>query len=183
MANNVTSHIDLGNANEAATEYFTTFCRLMGEDQWKAFDFLFGESEKTHSWMIDNIGAKWLIVEDAEDDYMNLCTAWSWPLDLFNELHEKLFELDENIEIFASFEDEMPNFVGWKAYKGDDEESEIYHCDDFGMIIEGWKTIEELEEEDEDEDIVWEKWDEQMSMFWEELSDYVNKQRLEFFGE
>ena len=183
MANNVNTFIDLGNANEAATEYFTTFCRLMKENQWKAFDFLFGESEQTHSWMIENIGSKWLIVDDTEDDYMNLRTAWSWPLDMFKKLHEKLLELDENIEIFASFEDEMPNFVGWKAYKGDDEESEIYDCDHFGMIIEGFKTWEELEEEEEDEDAAWEKMDEQMSTFWEDLSDYVQRQRVAFFDE
>lgn len=170
MANNVDSFIELRSANEEATKYFRNFTNLMNEDQWSAYDLLYGSHEKTHSWMVETIGTKWLIVEDADENCITLQTAWDSPLIMFNDLHDALLELDKEVQLTITYQDEVPNFVGWKAFDGDREDDELFSEDEYSEFIEGWRSYEELSEEDED--TADELYDVQMENFWEDWHSY-----------
>jgi hypothetical protein len=189
MANNVNSYIELKESNEAAAKFFEEFSKKMAEDQWDAYSMLFGvqigEEEKTRGWMIDNVGAKWLIVNDTTEDTISTDTAWAPPIDMVDTLQQKLFELDKNVKMSITYEDEMPNFIGYKFYNGDDEDEEQVDSDEYKDILEGFKELDEFEEElgeDEDSELdAWDLYNEQMESFWDAWHDYVYREQCAFF--
>ena len=135
MANHVHSYISFYSINEAATEKLRELVGRVRQDngyRWFGDLFVDGEnltyeqSEK-YEWTTDFIGPKWCYIEDLdiEDEapyYMVTESAWIPPEQGLGNLLDILKELDPNMVTSITYEDEMPNFVGWSVYKGSDME-------------------------------------------------------------
>jgi len=77
------------------------------------------EDDLNRNLMTDAIGAKWMEVEELEhhnDEIILITTtAWSHPIELWENLETKGFSIQ------ANYEDEMPNFFGqYSSDSGDD---------------------------------------------------------------
>ena len=68
----------------------------------------------------ERMGAKWCYISDVDvmdDDEFNMTTisAWNWSSGAFERLFEILKEIDEDVVLTATYEDEGYNFVGGAA--------------------------------------------------------------------
>ena len=81
-------------------------------------------------WYRENIGAKWAHIDDGEDDYINIVSAWSPVSEFCTKLVEYLAQTDPKVVIRHQYEDEFRNFVGIQIFWSDDEISE---CDHYEM--------------------------------------------------
>ena len=82
-----------------------------------------------HPFGTTNIGSKWCYLEEYDDDYL----FGEVPGSAREGLHwlaEQLGELDPELLMNVSFEDEMPNFVGWSVFDGADLWDEGMEDDD-----------------------------------------------------
>lgn len=79
------------------------------------------ETEK-YDWTLDNIGPKWCYIEEMDEDNITGQSAWSPPIEGVEWLLEQLG--DENLVSSLTYEDEMPNFIGARVYKGSELVSE-----------------------------------------------------------
>ncbi len=76
-----------------------------------------------YNWGIENIGAKWAHIEDADDSSAYIVSAWSPIIPYLEALDDHLRELDEAVIISCQYEDEFRNFIGvWK--NGDFDEKD-----------------------------------------------------------
>jgi len=188
MANHVNSYIQLEEGNEGAKAYFKSFVESMGtweDSPMDGIEKLFGpresEEQSDYSYFIENVGAKWLTVEDSGDEHLMTTTAWSPPEGLFNKICEDLAEIDESVQVSMVFDDEMPNFVGVATFnaKFDDEpdyttlDTEEYQ-EELGSVAfsEDYVICETFGIEEDNEDEIWEKRDELRDEFWEAWSEY-----------
>ena len=83
---------------------------------------IFGKYEK---YPMDEIGPKWILVEDMDrtDDnetYITLCSAWSFPEGYMEEFVKKMVELDEEATVKFSVDEESDDFLvgGYGSKKG-----------------------------------------------------------------
>lgn len=79
------------------------------------------ETEK-YDWTLDNIGPKWCYIEEMDENSISGQSAWSPPIEGVEWLLEQLG--DENLVSSLTYEDEMPNFIGARVYKGSELVSE-----------------------------------------------------------
>ncbi len=90
----------------------------IGEDnQFIDFDYEVVENK---------IGAKWATMEDAEDDGMNVCSAWSPVIPFAEHVAKTIGKVDPNVQIVLSYEDEFPNFVGVATFTANGLDTESY---------------------------------------------------------
>ena len=89
---------------------------------------IFGKYEK---YPMDEIGPKWILVEDMDrtDDnetYITLCSAWSFPEGYMEEFVKKMVELDEEATVKFSVDEESDDFLvgGYGSKNG------FYWCED-----------------------------------------------------
>lgn len=131
MANNVYTNIEFTEINDAAySRLIEMTSRIRTGDNWFSDMFVEGsltyEDTMKYSWTTENIGPKWCYIEDMECGYdienpfIRTCSAWSAPIEGVEKLLEVLSELDDGIIVTVTYEDEMPNFMGWCVYKGDE---------------------------------------------------------------
>jgi len=146
MANNVHSYIEFVEINDAAkaklVEMFGKCTEMEYGRRWFGHMFtneeLSPEDTEKYEWTTDVIGPKWCYIEDSdvttdtETPYMVMDSAWAPPSTGLQNLLEVLAELDPNMITSITYEDEMPNFVGWEVYVG----SEMEDCceDDYDEI-------------------------------------------------
>ena len=97
-----------------------------------------GWLENSYSWYCDNVGAKWIDVEEANDGFVYGHSAWSPPIAFVEHLVEYLSNVsDAEVNASMTYEDEFRNFVGkvyvgsqqhedgsWSAYAGDPIETD-----------------------------------------------------------
>ena len=85
--------------------------------------FLEGYSEDDwYNWGIENVGAKWAHIEDADECQAYIVSAWSPIIPYLSQLHSHLQQFDSNVVLGCRYEDEFRNFIGvWK----DDSYEEI----------------------------------------------------------
>ena len=107
-----------------------------------------GWPKDSWSWHVDNCGAKWVNLEDADESYLTGYSAWSPPIQMLEHLGKFLGQ-----ELRMTYEDEFRNFIGvaWV----DDEGLSSYHeieGNDLNQLL-----LEELGWEDFPEDFEW--WD------------------------
>lgn len=138
MANHVNSYICFEEINDEAkaklAELFGRCQEMEYGRRWFADMFVEGDVSyddvKQYSWTTEHIGPKWCYIEDSDvsvetdTPYLMTESAWSFPEQGLVKLLEILKPLDENIVTSVSYEDEMPNFVGWQVYVG----SELEDC-------------------------------------------------------
>ena len=72
-----------------------------------------------YNWGIENIGAKWAHIEDADDSSAYIVSAWSPIIPYLEALDDHLRELDEAVIISCQYEDEFRNFIGVAYAHGD----------------------------------------------------------------
>lgn len=133
MANHVSSYMQFEEINEPAKAKLKELSGRLREMDYgrKWFGDLFVDGEELkyedveqYSWTTEFIGPKWCYIEDCdfegETPFMMCESAWSAPEEGLCKLIEELIELDPNIVATITYEDEMPNFVGWSVYEGTD---------------------------------------------------------------
>lgn len=130
MANNVSSYIEFVEINDAAkAKLQEMFGRCREQDygrRWFADMFVEGdlsyEDVEQYSWTTEHIGPKWCYIEDydveGETPYFMTDSAWAQPEQGLVKLLEELEKLDSKLVTTISYEDEMPNFIGWSVYEG-----------------------------------------------------------------
>ena len=128
MANNVTFKVSFEQINKAATERIKEmFSRFQNNDCNFGDMFVDGkegsptyEETNNRGWYNENIGSKWCYLEEYDNDYLFGRSAWAPPSEGFHWLAEQLGELDPELLMNVSFEDEGPNFVGWAVFDSAD---------------------------------------------------------------
>ena len=103
--------------------------------------------------MCDEIGAKWAYATDMDESGMAMYSAWSPCGEFVEDVAMKIGEVDSNVQIVLTYEDEMPNFVGVATFNVD------------GLVSDNGLEIEELLEmcRDRDEELaaLWNEEDEE----------------------
>ena len=169
MANHVTSYINFENLSDKAEE----FLENMNEET--LLQGLYSDYDNTYDWYIDNVGAKWLTVDDINSTNISCTSAWSPPVQFYDKLHEKLVELNSpDAVVWVTYEDEMPNFAGGQLYI--DGELEDYHEEEWSEILEGIKDFdteayELMLKEEEGEDLTQEEEDKLCEIRWEAIAE------------
>ena len=165
MANNVTFKVSFEQINKAAKERLKEmFSRFQDNDCNFGDMFVDGkegsptyEETSTRNWYNENIGSKWCYLEEYDDDYLFGRSAWAAPSDGLHWLAEQLGELDPELLMNVSFEDEMPNFVGWAVFDGADLWDEGIEEDDESLdIVSKYSPDTNLDDEDEYHEALWE---------------------------
>jgi len=163
MANHVTSFVEFGNISEEAKKFLTDIDMEMESDQVLKV-FLDEEIGDTRQAWVEALGAKWVYFDYIDEDNLSLVSAWSPPEEFFTKIYEKLQSLNSpDLEMFVSYEDEMPNFVGfWGRIK--DYEYEEYVEQDYYERIIGAEPY--IPDEDDDENYEYnDHWDEKLNEF------------------
>ena len=107
-----------------------------------------GWLEDAWNWHIENCGAKWVNLEDADESYLQGYSAWSPPIEMLEHLGKFLGQ-----ELRMTYEDEFRNFIGvaWVDNEGLSSYEEL-EGGDLNQLL-----LEELGWEDFPEDFEW--WD------------------------
>lgn len=185
MANHVNSYISVDSEmNKNAQAWWNKFCEAWSSEhedaQEHAIKMLYpdAEYEPMRGFYVDHIGAKWITYEDSDSDFISFTTAWSSPETMFDEIASKLYSFDGDVKISMVYEDEMPNFVGYRAFYREEFDELEFHDGDYGDIVEGFKDHETLMDDqpsdytdEEKEDVAWDLYNEQMEQFWENWSE------------
>lgn len=77
------------------------------------------EQVRQYDWTTDVIGTKWAYINDFDEDSFQGYSAWSAPEEGVSKILEELAKLDPNMITSMTYDDEMPNFVGWSVWLGD----------------------------------------------------------------
>ena len=169
MANHVSAWIEM-DGNEAAQKIFAQLMQQI-EAKRREYDYgdvrpissvLFGETEAMKHDDKRLGGAKWVFVDDADDQQLSICSGWDPAFGVGTEIFKRLLEVDPKVSVWMTFEDENPNFVGasvWALVDGNvvradswDDTSE-FEITDFG------EPENMDEDEDEDEEREYKTWD------------------------
>jgi|TARA_Y100000034_G_scaffold132129_2_gene194409 hypothetical protein len=134
MANETTNHIEVI-GNKKAEKKFIELSKKMRDHPNPAFGVFAalwsdGEWEDSYSWASENAGAKWVLVEDCQDDYINLQSAWYQCDGVHEKLYNILKEYDSEVEVHMIYEDGAALYTGraiW--YDGD----LIDECEEDGL--------------------------------------------------
>jgi len=154
MANHVTTRvtIDCNEAAQVVVDQWVSTIEGMSTENYKMVWNLFGVPAESvdYKWMSNNVGSKWCYIEEFHDNTFNLISAWNWPDKFVEWLAEKVIALDENSTITVTYEDEMPNFVGYHVFTSIGDRGDTMDYDDLVRIVEA--KIPELTRLDEDTD-------------------------------
>ena len=125
-----------------------------------------GWIENSYSWYCDNIGAKWVNIEEWENHgYITGYSAWSTPYQMVINLMEFASnKYRTELSAKMTYEDEFRNFIGvdyFESYK--DEDDKTYYCSHSEEYVDGNDLNAVVEEQFNcdvsDEDFDW--WEEQ----------------------
>lgn len=163
MANHVNTHIRFEKLNEdGVAKLNELYSRIRSGQSYEWFSDMWGldpEITDKYDWNCENVGPKWCHFEDRGDDFMTLTSAWSYPQQGIEWLIEQLAEVDPNVLVYVSYEDEMPNFFGCWFFNKDGiidgcewEDEEIAE-----MMRDAHPSLLELDEE-EQSDVYWGIW-------------------------
>ena len=165
MANNVTFKVSFEQINKAATERLKEmFSRFQNNDCNFGDMFVDGkegsptyEETNNRGWYNENIGSKGCYLEEYDNDYLFGRSAWAPPSEGFHWLAEQLGELDPELLMNVSFEDEGPSFVGWAVFDSADLWDEgMEEGDEIRDIVSKYSPDTNLDDEDEYYEALWE---------------------------
>jgi len=122
-----------------------------------------GWPKDSWNWHVDNCGAKWVNLEDADESYLQGYSAWSPPIQMLEHLGKFLGQ-----ELRMTYEDEFRNFIGvaW----ADDEGLSSYHEIEGNDLTD--QMLEELELEELPEDFDW--WEPQDKLDGQAAGEYMD---------
>lgn len=156
MANHVTTWIRVEEGSPKVYQKLKEmFDGVNDWDTWDSEKFYntlypeFSEEEYDRGTFTDRMGAKWCYVEwcEIDDDDFELTTisAWDWCRGAFERLHQILHEVDPNVVLSCTFEDEGYNFVGGAAIK---EPGDLYEYTDETLVYPQMSDFELVEKYD-----------------------------------
>lgn len=171
MANNVSNYLEIKGTDEVIDAMDALFDLARGEKYMdilgfcKAFytDVETDESGTAvmYSWTLDNVGAKWIYVEDCIDTgRWNIQSANYTPKEFWIRLYELARAIDPNVVIEVKFEDESLEPVGALVIKDHDGVGDMHIREEYDLedptIDMDWddedydeKQMEFMEEKDE----------------------------------
>lgn len=117
-------------------------------------DILMANGEQlTMNDMIEEIGAKWAYMSDADEYGMSMYSAWSPCLDFVDKVATMIGKVDPDVQITLTYEDEMPNFVGVATFtaKGMNVDNVLDHDEIMAVMKIHEPRLQELWDEDEDD--------------------------------
>ena len=168
MANHVTTNLTI-EGNKELMDFLEEKAKLVDErrkdDHYLAFVGAFlPDIQNRRDWFSDNVGAKWCYHEDFYNDGSTaeiiLTSAWYYPEYLIEHLFKICAEIDENVEIYGTFEDESYTPVGGFAINKygfeSDEEDELEHPDSDDYL-------------DDDGEVDYDRYDEAMEEFYDDV--------------
>jgi len=132
MANNLKSFVKVS-ANEKTVKFIDSLIDKVNDNDndspvtafAKAFYNNVELSESggvMNSWSFDNLGSKWTTLYDVQDEAeFSIESAWYPPKEFFIHLYNLCVELDENVEIEVTYEDESYSPIGAILIKKDNE--------------------------------------------------------------
>jgi len=125
MANNVSSYISFYEMTPKTEKRFEEVFPLIEADGktivfggydadgiYKIYDTDPETVDNSYEWWVNNVGAKWLNIEDFTTDCMSITTAWSAPFPFYDKLYEWLSKDSPDLMMWVRYDDEMPNFIG-----------------------------------------------------------------------
>lgn len=131
MANIMTTRFTIKNLNEETFEKLITLMELDQNDKYsvdyiKNINILY-EKEFTnevipdYEFMVENVGAKWITIEGIDKNFsdevdIRIESAWSVPTGYLEKLAEYLTNLDKNIVLTGTYEDESMEPMGAFVY-------------------------------------------------------------------
>ena len=164
MANNVSFRVSFGQINEAAAAKLQEMYSRFRTDDCNFSDMYVDGKEGsptyeetcTRSWNTDNIGSKWCYLEEYDEEGFFGQSAWAAPEQALFWLAEQLGDEDPELLMFASYEDEGPNFAGWMVFDGVDMWEEDYKDDvQLRKVIGEMNPDVNVEDEDEYYEVLW----------------------------
>jgi hypothetical protein len=151
MANIMTTYVKIKNLDEESHKKLVDLFQTKGEtftdeDLLPHFNNLynrnFNESNNLYgiSFMIDNVGSKWLTIEfgcwsfeefKQYSDTVDLIleTAWNVPTTYLEHLTSALTEINKDIIVYGTYEDESYEPIGAFVYADDYDDIEDYDDD------------------------------------------------------
>ena len=157
MAKNVNAWIKM-EGNETAKRRFDQILREI-EQKRSQYDYgdvrpicsvLFGENGPMRHDDERLGGAKWVFAPEAADGQLSICSGWDPAFGVGKEIFWRLRELDPEVSVWMTFQDQTPDFVGasvWGFAEGDIVRADWWEGTDEIEVID----FSEYEEMDEDE--------------------------------
>ena len=171
MANHVYTNFTFENISSEGAEFLDDI--FGSEEEGYVFEKVYGEYEPTREWMTENVSAKWCYFEEPfynEKDRVYTVTAisaWDAPHDFMTELFGKVLSLSDKVDMFCTFEDEMPNFIGvYSLSHTGAEVNEYVEQENYELVLGCPHWDSEIDEEHEE--------------WWDSLSEYFNNVKTEF---
>jgi hypothetical protein len=146
MANHVENQITVIGNQAALAEFQHIFSNI--EDGIKTASFLPPSNDddyQSRNWMIEHVGAKWAYIEDAEENWVKIVSAWSSIFPFVQQLGSHLQSLDPSVRLELTYIDEAYNFAGAAVFTENgwnDEEAD-------SAFFENFFTMREISAEDE----------------------------------
>jgi len=110
------------------------------------------DEDDSYNWYCKYVGAKWCHIEEWENDYMNLCSAWSACMEFTESLTMELAKIDPLVQVRHQYEDEFRNFIGVIVYEGADADEILFE------ELDDVELTELFKEEHPESDIEVEDW-------------------------
>lgn len=148
MANTISNYLEIIGTDEVIQAMDDRFNNAGGyADTDKFVNAFYGtdfEGGVPHEWLYDNVGVKWIYVENVIDaGSWNISSASYTPKEFWIQLYKLAVEIDPNVEIEVKFQDEsyqpIGGFVVKKDYNG----------------VPGWSMEEDYDVEDPTADMDW----------------------------
>jgi len=186
MANHVNNYLDLRTVSDEGRKLWEEFfVEKMNNSQLSHFDlreFFFKVDEDgnwiNYDWDLvgEKVGAKWATLEDVHEFGLNVTSAWSAIIPFAQYVAEKIGEVDPDVELVLTYEDEFPNFVGVATFTADglDTNNEYEWEEVRERILNDHEEIRELwdaEEEDWHEGMEDEGYDLMSEVQWDVIND------------
>jgi hypothetical protein len=113
------------NENSSLVEVSNHFNKLFGTD------FNTTDNYMDRSWMDENIGSKWITIEFGDVEYtpevdLIIESAWNVPTEYIQQVRDVLIELDKDIVLYGTYEDESYSPIGAFVYGYDYDDIEDY---------------------------------------------------------
>ena len=172
MANNLKSIIEV-HGNEEVTKKVDSLVEDIKYSDVTSFAKAFYENVEVtendgvlNTWSVDNLGPKWTYLYDKiGDGSFSTESAWYPPLKFFKHLYEMLMEIDPDVFIEVTYEDETYNPIGAIVLKKDKDGTPCYYQE------------EDDEMEDPTEDMDWE--DEEYEQAQEDFMESIYERQRE----
>lgn len=124
------------------------------------------EGGVSHEWLYDNVGVKWIYVENAIDaGSWNISSANYTPKEFWIQLYKLAVEIDPEVQIQVKFQDESYQPIGGFVVKKDHNG------------VPGWSMEEDYDVEDPTADMDWddEDYDDTQMDFMDDLDTMMTR--------